>query len=111
MADSELSDFEAARTWLLRMFGPDTADRLMASLEAAPTVSRMACDIVRTGCITLIPKDNLMVAHFMRHLRRGNMFKPLLLVEWRPLIVADGHHRLAASFYTDPGMLIPCKVA
>ncbi len=108
---SAADDYQAAYVWLLPMFGQATAERLVAQLSEAPVVKRQAVDIVRSACLELIPKDNPQVQHFMGKFRRGKSAKPVLLVEWRPLVVADGHHRVAAAFYVDPAMLVDCQVA
>jgi len=105
------ANYDSARALLEPMVGAATAATLAAQLEAAPVVYRQAADIVRSSCITLIPPDDPQVAHFIGKIKRKKMPQPILLVEWRPLIIADGHHRTAAAFYVDPETFLACKVA
>ncbi len=108
--DENKSDYQSAYNLLKPMFGEATAARLKAQLEDAPVVKRQALDIVRCACVKTLPPDDPQVAHFMRKIKRGKTPNPILLVQWRPLIIADGHHRTAAAFYVDPMTFLDCKV-
>lgn len=47
---------------------------------------------------------------------RGEHFAPVLLVRGdllagRPLVVADGYHRICASYHVNEDTAIPCRIA
>jgi hypothetical protein len=52
----------------------------------------------------------------MRKIRKGRELSPVLLVRGdldsgRPLQIADGYHRVCASYHVDENTDIPCRVA
>lgn len=108
--DENKADYQSAYNLLKPMFGEATAAKLKSQLEDAPVVKRQALDIVRCACVKLLGPDDPQVEHFMNKIRRGKTPDPILLVQWRPLIIADGHHRTAAAFYVDPQSFLDCKV-
>jgi hypothetical protein len=51
----------------------------------------------------------------LKKVKEGKLLSPVLLVRGdlegdRPLIVADGYHRLCASYYLDENAEIPCHL-
>ena len=47
--------------------------------------------------------------------RFGKKLSPVVLVigelhDERPLTVADGYHRICASYHLDPDALVPCQI-
>jgi len=55
------------------------------------------------------------VAKDLKGVARGQRLSPVLLVRGRgaqavPLIVADGYHRICASYHLDEDADIPCRI-
>jgi hypothetical protein len=55
------------------------------------------------------------VAKDLEKVRTGNFLSPVLLVRGRlaadvPLTVADGYHRICASWHLDEDADIPCRI-
>ena len=102
--EPEDHDYPAATDYLTLIMGQAQADKLVASLRDAPLVRRKAKDLLRASDLPHLPMDNPHVAADLRKVRKGRSLSPVLLVRGRaaqgaPLIVADGYHRLCASYH------------
>ena len=72
---------------------------------------RKAKDILRASQLALLGEDNKHVASDLRKAASGAALSPILLLrgdEQHPLIVADGYHRVCASYWIDENTDIPC---
>jgi len=63
-----------------------------------------------------LPEDNVHVTKDLEKVKKGELLSPVLLVRGRldghvPLTVADGYHRICASYHLDEDADIPCRVA
>jgi len=108
-------DFPAAQDYLELVLEPSTAKKAVAALRRAPTVHKHAKDLLRASSLTLLPKENLHVAGDLKKIRKGKALSPVLLVRGdaevgAPLTVADGYHRICASWYRDENVLIACRI-
>jgi len=114
--EPEEHDFPAAHDYLSLLTSPDEADRLVARLAAAATVHRKAKDILRAAQLPLLPADNPHVANDRDKVHHGEALSPILLVRGdlaagARLEIADGYHRVCASYYLDENTDIPCRIA
>ena len=108
--DDEVSDgdLRAACNVLLRTgnFDDHTIVELLEALYHAPIVKREARDVLNVSLMPLLPPDDPQVAYGINRVRRGKKINPILLVEWRPLILADGHHRTCVTYYAGPSEFV-----
>ena len=107
--EPEHHDYAAALDYLTLLLEPDRADQLVARLRAAETVHRKAKDILRASRLELLPKTN---PHVAADLAKDRL-SPILLVrdtKRQTLIVADGYHRVCASYWADEDTEIPCRL-
>ncbi len=84
-------------------------------LRHAPSMKRKAKDLLRASGLRLLEKNNPHVAHETGKIRNGKALSPVLLVRGNakaglPLIVADGYHRICASWYRDENLDIVCRI-
>jgi hypothetical protein len=91
-------------------------DALLSLLRNAPSQQWKAKDILRAAGLPLLPVDNPHVASDLHKIADGKALSPVLLVRGdlssgRPLQVADGYHRVCASYHTDENTDIPCRLA
>ena len=112
----ESHDFGAARDYLSLLFDAKTVAKLVARLRQAPLRPYKAKDILRASGLAVLDKDNFFVARDLHKVRKGHPLSPVLLVRGDaergfPLIIADGYHRVCASWYVDEDAEIPCRVA
>lgn len=109
-------DYPAAAGYLTLLAPPEEVDRLVSLLRAAPVRSWKAKDILRASGLPLLAADNAHVAADLHKITHGKSLSPVLLVRGdlgsgRPLQVADGYHRVCASYHTDENTDIPCRLA
>jgi hypothetical protein len=69
-----------------------------------------AKDILRASGLALLPEDNKHVASDLNKVESGKKLSPVLLVRGEPLQIADGYHRVCASYHIDENADIPCRI-
>jgi len=111
----EEHDFPAAADYLSLVFPERLAASIVDELRAAPAVTRKAKDLLRASRLDLLPADNVHVAKDLKKVDQGELLSPVLLVRGRAalgtaLIVADGYHRICASYHLDEDADIPCRL-
>jgi hypothetical protein len=113
MAKPEEHDYQAAEDYLSLVMAVKDAssyrDKLAA--KADELIHRKAKDILRASQLALLGQDNKHVADDLRKVAAGTELSPILLVRGdasHPLIVADGYHRVCASYWVDENTDIPC---
>jgi hypothetical protein len=112
----EKHDFQAAEDYLSLLMPPKQAAGCRRRLTAArgDITHRQAKDILRASQLPLLGEDNKHVASDLRKAASGAALSPILLLRGdaaHPLIVADGYHRICASYWIDENTDIPCVLA
>jgi hypothetical protein len=102
-------DFPAAADYLELVLAPKDVERAVAALKSAK-------DLSRASGLPLLPPDNIHVAKDLDKVKQGVTLSPVLLVRGQagrgvPLTVADGYHRISASYHIDENADIPCRIA
>lgn len=110
--EPEAQDFPAAGDYLSLVVRADEAAALVEHLRSAETVTRKAKDLLRASGLELLPRDNPHVAGDLRKVAKGKPLSPVLLVrgDASPLLIADGYHRICASWYLGEDQDIPCRI-
>jgi hypothetical protein len=108
-------DYPAAEDYLSLVTSPAEARSLARRLRVAPIVRRKAKDLLRASRLPVLAPDNFHVAKDLKKVAEGTLLSPVLLVRGRlrmdtPLIVADGYHRICASYHLDEDADIPCRL-
>jgi hypothetical protein len=114
--EPEEHDYPAAGEYLSLLADAATVARTVAALRGGPIVTRKAKDLMRASGLRLLPSDNHHVARDLARIRAGERLSPVLLVRGdlrfgMALIVADGYHRICASYHLDEDAEIPCALA
>ena len=112
----EAHDYPAAADYLALLADPDTVKALTQSLQAGEVVHKKAKDILRAARLSLLPVDNPHVAEDLAKINEGQPLSPVLLVRGDyasgvVLQIADGYHRVCASYHTDENTDIPVVIA
>ncbi|MGO9520800.1 hypothetical protein [Mycobacterium sp.] len=112
----EAHDFPAAADYLALLADSHSVDELTEQLRAGSVVHKKAKDILRAAQLSLLPVDNPHVAADLAEIKKGQPLSPILLVRGDfatgvPLQVADGYHRVCASYHTDENTDIPVVIA
>jgi hypothetical protein len=108
-------DYPAAADYLSLLMPQKEADELVRRLRAEPLVRKKAKDLLRASALPILPLDNIHVAKDLAKVKEGELLSPVLLVRGRldgnvPLTVADGYHRICASYHLDENADIPCRI-
>jgi hypothetical protein len=113
--EPEEHDFPAAAAYLSLVCEPTDVRKLVNSLQTSPTVRHQAKDLLRASGLALLPIDNVHVASDLAKIDKGEKLSPVLLVrgDFRrgsPLTIADGYHRVCASYHLSENADIPCHL-
>jgi hypothetical protein len=111
----EAHDYPAAHDYLSLVLEESACRKIIAALRRAPTVHRKAKDLLRASELPLLPRDNSHVAGDLKKIKKGKAMSPVLLVRGdaascAPMTVADGYHRICASWYRDENIPIACRI-
>ncbi|MGH8994755.1 MAG: hypothetical protein ACRDYB_01730 [Acidimicrobiales bacterium] len=109
-------DFPAASDYLSLVMAEPVVVAAVSALRSAPLIRRKAKDLLRASGLALLAPDNAHVADDLDKVRKGERLSPVLLIGGRAasgvaLTVADGYHRICASYHIDENADIPCRLA
>jgi hypothetical protein len=113
LKEPEDHDYQAAADYLSMVAGPDAVEKTVEALRAAKPVYRKAKDILRAARLAGLPVSNVHVASDLKKIGDGKKLSPILLVRGdasRRMEIADGYHRVCASYITDENTNIPCHL-
>ncbi len=111
--EPEDHDYDAAADYLSMLAEAATVDATVAALRTAKPLERKAKDILRAARLKLLPVDNPHVRTDLAKIGSGKRLSPILLVRGTPadaMQIADGYHRVCASYLTDENTPIPCRL-
>ncbi len=113
--EPEEHDFPAAPDYLGLLFSAQAAARLVERLREAETVTKKAKDLLRASRLPLLPADDENVAKDLAKVHAGKKLSPVLLVRGDaangvPLTIADGYHRICASYHVDEDEEVACRL-
>ena len=82
------------------------AKRLAERARTAGITEHVAKDLLRACHLPLLPTDEKHVAQDLKRIRKGKPLSPILIVQGdlirdRPLVIADGYHRMCAACHAD----------
>jgi hypothetical protein len=108
-------DYAAAADYLSLIANSSAVTMTVGALKSAKPVLRKAKDILRAAELTLLPDTNVRVKSDLDKIAGGKALSPILLVRGdfrtaNPLQIADGYHRVCASYLTDENTPIPCRL-
>ena len=109
-SEPEAEDFPAATSYLSLLVGTVAAAKLSKALRKNPHLTHYAAkDILRASGLALLDEDDSEVAKDLDKVRSGAKLSPVLVVQGEPLWIADGYHRVCASYHIDEKTLVPCR--
>ena len=109
-------DYVAAHAYLSLLFSEAETRKLVQRLRRAPTTLREGKDLLRASQTHLLEKDNPHVAADLKKIKKGKKLSPVLLVRGDgrkgiTLTIADGQHRICASWHWDENAPVACCIA
>jgi hypothetical protein len=85
-----------------------------ARLGDGPVLRHRANDLLRASALPLLPPNDPEVVKDLKKVRKGKKLSPVLLVRGvlgeQALTVADGYHRICASYHLNEDSTIPCRM-
>jgi hypothetical protein len=108
-------DYPAAASYLRLLATNAVVESLTAALAQAPTIQQHAKDILRASQLPLLPADDAEVSKDLARVAAGTPLSPVLLIRGelasgRALQIADGYHRVCASYHLAEDTEIPCRL-
>lgn len=111
LPEPEEHDYPAALDFLELLYPRSEAVKKVAQLKKAKTVIKKAKDIFRASGLPLLPKGNIHVRKNLDKFKEKHQLSPILLVRGHEkLIIADGYHRLCASYYLTEDLEVACRL-
>jgi hypothetical protein len=114
-ADPDEHDYPAARSFLSLLAPAKVAKRLADELKDAPIEMHPAKDVLRGAGLDLLPEDDPSVQRDHAKVKQGDMLSPVLMLRGDAhlgirAVIADGYHRVCASYHLSENELIPCRL-
>ncbi|MDH6279723.1 hypothetical protein [Prescottella agglutinans] len=108
-------DYPAASDYLELLAPGDQIAAIESALRNAPIVHKKAKDLLRASRLPLLPTENPHVQSDLGKIAKGKPLSPILAVRGNlaggvALQIADGYHRVCASYHTDENTDIPVKI-
>jgi hypothetical protein len=108
-------DYPAAANYLSLIADEAVVADIVARLKSAPITTYQAKDLLRAARLDLLPMSDVHVSADLAKMIRGVKLSPVLLVRGGiehglPLTIADGYHRVCASYYTADDTAIPARI-
>jgi hypothetical protein len=109
-------DYPAAAAYLSLLAEDELVKQVVAGLQAAPIAYGKAKDLLRASRLPVLPRDNQHVADDIAKVDKGKALSPVLLVRGElrhdiALQIADGYHRICASYQLAEDTDIPFRMA
>ena len=113
--EPEAHDYPAAHDYLTLVLEEAVVRKIVAALRRAPTVHFKAKDLLRASQLFLLPRENIHVSADLKKIKKGKALSPVLLVRGNAangaaMTIADGYHRICASWYRDENIPIACRI-
>ncbi|MDQ2881123.1 MAG: hypothetical protein M3Y48_07705 [Actinomycetota bacterium] len=115
-AEPDPHDYPAAASYLSLIVTSNQVDDLIEQLKTAALSHYKAKDILRASGLPLLGQDNPHVAADLTKAKNDKALSPVLLIRGNItdgilLQIADGYHRVCASYHLDENTEIPCRIA
>lgn len=110
-AQPEEGDFQAAFDFMTLLFPVPTVRRALERAHRVRATERIAKDILRASGLPLLPAAESHVARDLKKIRKRKALAPIILVRGdlsrgRPLVIADGYHRMCAAYHVDEDTVV-----
>ena len=115
LPEPEPHDYPAAASYLSLLMSGDRIATITAEWRAGEVVTYKAKDLLRAARLSLLPRDNPHVASDLKKIEGKVPLSPVLLVRGDAthgiaMEIADGYHRVCASYLSDENTDIPCLI-
>ena len=114
-SEPDAHDYPAARSFLALLTSAQIAKRVAQRMKKAPIELHPAKDVLRAADLPLLPKTDPSVIRDLAKVKAGDRLSPVLMVRGDGAkgiraIIADGYHRVCASYHLSENEQIPCRL-
>jgi len=107
--------YPAAADYLALLAPAPQIGAIVAALKQSPVVHKKAKDLLRAARLALLPDNNPHVQRDLKKIKKGKRLSPILAVRGDldtgvAMQIADGYHRVCASYYADENTDIPVRI-
>ena len=113
LPEPEEKDYPAAESYLNLLHEEKVSRELVKKLKKAKVCQFKAKDIFRASGLSLLGVSNSHVEKDRKKIKDGKELSPILLIrdsELGKVVIADGYHRLCATYSLNEDEWIPCKI-
>ncbi len=108
-------DLENAARFLNLVLDNRAVRTTPGKLRRAPSVTYEAKDLLRASRLPLLDKDDPHVTDDLKKIGKKKKLSPVLLVRGDarsgvPMMIADGYHRICASYHWDEDCPVACRI-
>ena len=108
-------DYKGVENFLTLLCSEAEANKLIERLTEADSIERSGKDLLRAAALPLLSEDDPQVQADLKDIRKGKPLAPVLLIrgslkESHTLVIADGYHRICASYIVDERSLVSCRI-
>ncbi len=104
-------DYPAALNYLSLLTDPREAKKIVKALKTRSRIDHFAAkDLLRASGLPYLGADDHEVEKDLDKVKSGEKLSPVLLVRGTPLWVADGYHRICASYHLSEDEVVPCRI-
>jgi len=114
-SDPKAKDYKGVKDFLTLLCPESDADSLIDRMDKAEAIERAGKDLLRAAALPLLSEDDPHVAKDLKNVKKGKPLAPVLLIRGdlskaHPLVIADGYHRICASYIVDESSPISCRL-
>lgn len=107
----EKHDYPAAKDYLELIYDEQKTEEIIKKLTEATTIYKKCKDVFRASELPLLPRENKYVQEDLQKIKKEIKLSPILLVRGsNKLIIADGYHRMCASYHLNEDLELPCRL-
>lgn len=108
-------DYEGVKNFLTLLCSESDAEKLIERLAKADPTEHDGKDILRAAELPALSSEDPHVNKDLKHIQKGKALAPVLLIRGeikkkRSLVIADGYHRVCASYIVDESAPISCRL-
>lgn len=108
-------DFEGVKLFLTLLCSDSQADKMIELLKKADPIEHAGKDILRAAQLPALSSEDPHVSKDLKDIQKGKALPPVLLIRGdlkksHSLVIADGYHRVCASYIVDESSPISCRL-
>ena len=108
-------DYEGVKNFLTLLCSKGDADKLIERLDKADPIEHAGKDILRAAALPALSSQDPHVSKDLKDIQKGKALAPVLLIRGdlkkaHSLVIADGYHRVCASYIVDESSPISCRL-